>query len=221
MSAEQMQAVMTQIQHLVGVVGQLAQQQQQSMQWQQQRAQQNPAVNPPGLGPLVKARKLIDTRFVKILFFTGEGKDYEDWSFSFKRAMRAANWTTNEILATVERAGLEIGMWEGSSVAGPDGGRHGFRAWSKLYGKYGLKTMARAMRMVGQVTNPPKVEELMKWEKGQGFDQGVRSDLQRHGEGRDRRLDPAPGCPVSRVPVDRGQAGLRRGDGQDPVRRVQ
>ena len=61
---------MTQIQHLVGVVGQLAQQHQhQQMQWQQQGAQQNPAVSPPGLGPYVKARKLIDTRFVKIPFF--------------------------------------------------------------------------------------------------------------------------------------------------------
>ena len=57
MSAEQMQAVMTQIQHLVGAVGQLAQQQQQSMQWQQQGAQQNLAVSPPGLGPYVKAMK--------------------------------------------------------------------------------------------------------------------------------------------------------------------
>ena len=61
------------------------------------------------LVPHVKARKLIDTRFVKIPLFPGEGKDYEDWSFAFKRAMRAANWTTYEILATVEKAGLEIG----------------------------------------------------------------------------------------------------------------
>ena len=146
MSAEQMQAVMTQIQHLVGVVGQLAQQQQQSMQWQQQGAQQNPAVSPPGLGPYVKARKLIDTRFVKIPFFPGEGKDYEDWSFAFKRTMRAANRTTYEILATVEKAGLEIGdeelaeQFAEEDVQGhsaeiydvlcqsaplPDGGRHG------------------------------------------------------------------------------------------------
>ena len=74
------------------------------MQWQQQGAQQNPAVSPPGL-----ARKFIDTRFVKIPFFPGEGKNFEDWSFAFKRAMRAANQTTYEILATVEKAGLEIG----------------------------------------------------------------------------------------------------------------
>ena len=48
----------------------------------------------------------------------------------------------------------------------------GFRAWSKLYRKYAPKTMARAIQMVGQVTNPPKVKELrdverelMKWEE--------------------------------------------------------
>ena len=46
-------------------------------------AQQNPAVSPPGLGPYAKARKLIDTRFVKIPFFPGEGRDCEDWSFAF------------------------------------------------------------------------------------------------------------------------------------------
>ena len=80
MSGEQMQLIMTQIQQLVGVVGQLAQQQQhQQMQWRQQAGQQNPAVSPPGLGPHVRARKLLDTRFGKIPFFSGEGKDYEDW----------------------------------------------------------------------------------------------------------------------------------------------
>ena len=194
MSAEQMQAVTTQIQHLVGVVGQLAQQQ------QQQGAQQNPAVSPLGLGPYVKARKLTDTRFAKIPFFPGEGKDYKDWSFVFKRAMRAANRTTNEILATVEKAGLEIGDEELAEQFAEDdvqghsaeiydvlrqylGGEalqlvrtvddmEGFRAWSNLYRKYAPKTMARAIRMVGQVTNPPKVKEpryvereLMKWEE--------------------------------------------------------
>ena len=48
----------------------------------------------------------------------------------------------------------------------------GFRAWSKLYGKDAPKTMKRAIRMVGQVTNLPKVKELrdverelMKWEE--------------------------------------------------------
>ena len=256
MSAEQMQAVMTQIQHLVGVVGELAQQQQhQQMQWQQRCAQQNPAVSPPGLGPHVKARKLIDTRFVKIPFFPGEVKDNEDWSFAFKRTMRAANRTTYEILATVEKAGLEIGDEElAQQFAEEDVQGHsseiydvlcqyvggealqldwtvddmkGFRAWSKQYRKYAPKTMARAILMVGQVTKPPKVKELrdverelMKWEeKAKALT--VRRDIQRHGEGRDRRLDHAPGCPGARVPVDRGQAELRRGDGQDTVRRVQ
>ena len=201
MSTEQMQAVTTQIQHLVGVVDQLAQQQQhQQMQWQQQGAQQNLAVSPPGLGPYVKARKLIDTRFVKIPFFPGEGRDYEYWSFAFKRAMRSASRTTYEILATVEKAGLEIGdeelaeLFAEEDVQGHSaiiydvlcqyvGGEalqlvrtvddmEGFRAWSKLYRKYAPKTMARAIRMVGQVTNPPKVKELrdverelMKWEE--------------------------------------------------------
>ena len=110
------------------------------------------------LGPYVKARKLIDTRFVKIPFFPGEGKDYEDWSFAFKRAMRAANRTTYEILATVEKAGVEVGdeeLAEQFAEEDVQGGEvlqlvrtaddmEGFRAWSKLYRKYDPKTMARA-----------------------------------------------------------------------------
>ena len=76
---------MTRTQQLVGVVGQLAQQQHQQMQWQQLAVHQNPAVSPLGFGPHGRARKLVDTRFVKIPFFPGEGEDYEDWSFAFRR----------------------------------------------------------------------------------------------------------------------------------------
>ena len=114
--------------------------------------------------------------------------------------MRAANRTTYEILATVEKAGLEIGDEElAAQFAEEDVQGHsaeiydvlcqylggealqlvrtvddmeGFRAWSKLHRKYAPKTMARAIRMVDQVTNPPKVKELrdverelMKWEE--------------------------------------------------------
>ena len=148
MSAEQMQAVMTQIQHLVGVVGQLAQQQQQSMQWQQQGAQQNPAASPPGLGPCVKARKLIDTRLVKTPFFTGEGKDYEDWSFAYKRAMRAAN-RTYEILATVEKAGLEIGDDElAAQFAEEDVQGHSAEIYYVLFQNVG----GEALQLVGRWT---------------------------------------------------------------------
>ena len=145
MSAEQMQAVMTQIQHLIGVVGKLAQRQQQSMQWQQQGAQQNPAVSPPGLGPYVKARKLIDTRFVKIPFIPGEGKDHEDWSFAFKRPFGG------DLRRVVPLSGSEA-----LQLVRTVDDMERFRAWSKLYRKYAPKTMARAIRMVGQVTNPPK-----------------------------------------------------------------
>ena len=186
MSAEQMQAFMTQIQQL----GQLAQEQQlQPMQWQQQAGQQNPAVSPPGLGPPVRARNLLDTRFVKIPFIPGEGKDHEDW---------ATNRTICEILEICDEEFAE--QFDEEDVQGHSaevydvlGGEvlqlvrtvddmEGFRAWSKLH------------RMVGQVTNPLKVKELRDVEgepmkgKGQGFDQGVRRDLQRHGEGGDRRL---------------------------------
>ena len=174
------------------------------MQWQQQGFQQNPAVSPPGSGPHVQARKVIDTRFVKIPFFPREGNGYEDWSFAFKRALRAVNWTTYEILATVEKARLEIGDEELAEQFAEEGvGGHsteiydvlcqyvggealqlvwtvddvdGLRAWSKLYRKYAPKTMARAIRMVGQVTNPPKEEKAKALTKefGETFNDTVK-----------------------------------------------
>ena len=48
----------------------------------------------------------------------------------------------------------------------------GLEAWSKIYKKFNPKTMARAIRLVGAVTNPPRVKdikdaeaELDKWEE--------------------------------------------------------
>ena len=40
----------------------------------------------------------------------------------------------------------------------------GFEAWQKLVGKYSPKSMARAVRIVGMVTNPPKITDLTKAE---------------------------------------------------------
>ena len=48
----------------------------------------------------------------------------------------------------------------------------GWEAWSKLHRKYQPRSMARAIRLVGLVTNPPKVNDLKdvetaldKWEE--------------------------------------------------------
>ena len=82
MWAEQIQAVMTQIQQLVGVFGQCSGSCRVSSRFPRSVLR---------VWDHVKARKLIDTRIVKIPFFPGEGKDYEDWSFAFERAMRAAS----------------------------------------------------------------------------------------------------------------------------------
>ena len=48
----------------------------------------------------------------------------------------------------------------------------GLEAWSKIYKKFNPKTMARAIRLVGAVANPPKIKdikdaeaELDKWEE--------------------------------------------------------
>ena len=36
----------------------------------------------------------------------------------------------------------------------------GFMAWAKIYKKFNPKTLARAIRLVGKVPNPPKVKDL-------------------------------------------------------------
>ena len=138
------------------------------MQWQQQTGRQNPVLSPLGLGPHVRTRKLIDTRFVKIPFFPTEGMVIR------LQKKRAASRTTHEILATVEKARVEIGDEELAEQTVEEdvqdhsaeiydvscqcvGGEalqlvrtvddvEGFRAWSKLYWKYAPKTMARAIQ---------------------------------------------------------------------------
>ena len=205
--------------------GQLAQEQQlQPMQWQHQAGQQNPAVSPPGLGPPVRARNLLDTRFVKIPFIPGEGKDHEDW---------ATNRTICEILEICDEELAEqfdeedvqghaaeiydVLRGEALQLVRMVDDMERFRAWSKLY------------RMVGQVTNPPKGKELrdverelMKWEEkakaltkefGETFKDTVKVGIV-------ISIMPS-GRPGTRVPVGRRQAGQRRCDGQDPVRLAQ
>ena len=75
--------------------------------------------------------------------------------------------------------------------------------------------------MVGQITNPPKVKELRDVERElMEWEEKAKALTKEFGETFGDTV--MVGIVVStRVPVDRGQAGLRRGDGQDTVRRVQ
>ncbi len=62
----------------------------------------------------------------------------------------------------------------------------GLEAWHRWTGKCSPKSMARAERLVGQVTNPPRVSDLNEAESEVGEDPQARlqGELLRRREGR-------------------------------------
>ena len=217
------------------------------MQWQQQAGQQNPAVSPSRVGttrqgeeaprhPIredpVHPQRGQGLRGLVIRFQKGDA--YEILATVEKAVVEICDEELAEQFDEEDVQGHSAEVYdvlrrEALQLVRTLENMEGFRAWSKMYQKYALKMMARTIWMVGQVTNLPKVKELrdvdrelMKWEeKAKALTTEFRRDLQRHGKGWDRRLDHAPGRSGTRVPLDWRQGGLRRGEGQDPVRRVQ
>ena len=170
---------------------------------QMQQAQQaSPATAPASsTGPTgSRNTKIIDPRHLKFTTFDGTPSKYDDWAFSFKRAIRSANCEAYKLLTQVERETKEVNEDEmeleycGLSMENTSAEMYdllcqactgdalsciravddmrGLTAWHKLYKKYNPKTMARAIRLVGAVTHPPRVKELKnveaaldKWEE--------------------------------------------------------
>ena len=189
-TAAEMTNLMQQIAALTQLVGQLATHQ------QQVQAEARAGTVPLGPG---KDKKAIDTRHLKIPHFNGMIGDYDDWAFTFKRSIRSVDRTAYDLLTEVEKMSkFDLGEL---AVAYQDneiqkysaelydllcqqvGGEalqmvravddmEGLEAWSRIHKKYSPKTMARAVRLVGQVTSPAKVvdlkyveSELTRWEE--------------------------------------------------------
>ena len=132
-------------------------------------------------------------------FGGGTGGPFEDWAFAFKRSLRAIDAKAYELLTKVETEGgydlvefevhfseLDVKKYSAEifdiicqAVSGEPlqiirivEDTEGLEAWWKLTSKYSPKSTARAVRLVGQVKNPPKVtnlskaeSELDKWEE--------------------------------------------------------
>ena len=144
--------------------------------------------------------KLIDMRHCKLAEFKGGHAEFDEWSFSFKRTIRAICPRAYEMLNLVEsqavanedtindmyQGALQVDPYsvelfdllcqtcrgEALAVIRTVADMKGLTAWHKLFTKYNPKTMARAIRLVGVVTNPPKIRELKdaeaaldKWEE--------------------------------------------------------
>ena len=141
-----------------------------------------------------KGGKVIDARHLRLATFDGTSSRYDEWSFSVKRAIRSASCATYKLLAQVEVEPAEVqedqmtDEFEGlktesisaeiydllcQSCSGEAlacfravDDMRGLTAWQRLYRKFNPKTMARAIRLVGAVTRPPKIKEIMGVEAG-------------------------------------------------------
>ena len=138
-------------------------------------------------------RKLIDTRYLKLPSFGGEIGNFDDWSFTFKRMIRSVSRQAYDLLCQAETINgsewdsfdldmAEVDMdaysaeifdllchccsGEALAVIRSVDDMDGMKAWFKMYKKYQPKTMARAIRLVGQVTNPPKIADIKDTEAG-------------------------------------------------------
>ena len=138
------------------------------------------------------AFRTLDLKYKQIPQFTGgTGGQYEDWAFAFKRVIRAENAKAYQMLVMVEGgidmteieydhefAGLDVKKYSAEiydilcqAVSGDPlqavrsvDDMEGLKAWGKLAAKYSPRSMARAVRLVGQVTNPTKITDLNKAE---------------------------------------------------------
>ena len=131
------------------------------------------------------SRRLLDTRFMKIQTFDGDATRFDDWSFAFKRAHRAADRMAFDLLEKAQRhlgdidedidfdevnaAQYSAELFDILCQACQGGplpivrsvsDLKGLTAWNKLYEKYQPKTMARAIRLVGQVMSPHRIKDI-------------------------------------------------------------
>ena len=131
-------------------------------------------------------RRLIDTKAMKFPIFDGKSCSFDDWSFAFKRSVRASVREVYQLMVQVENGTIvneddlddgsaydvhgvsaelydilcQVVQGEALSVMRSVEDMKGFMAWAKIYKKFNPKTLARAIRPIGMVTNPPKVKDL-------------------------------------------------------------
>ena len=120
--------------------------------------------------------------------FNGNQSEWSDWAFGFKRAIRGADLEEFEIMEKVELANADFGEDELnqfaesgdlSRISGELYGLlctavkdeamtvvrfRGFRAWYKLHMKYNPRTMARAIKLMEQVSSPGQVKNVSRVE---------------------------------------------------------
>ena len=140
-----------------------------------------------------ESKRLLDNRHRQVPKLEANGS-FDDWAFAFRRFVRAMDRKAYELMVRVEAIPATTkDMMEDLELEYPDGDVRGYsaeifdllcqavsgealqlvravedmeglEAWAKIVRKYNPRSMARAVRLVGQVTNPPKIVDLAKVE---------------------------------------------------------
>ena len=128
------------------------------------------------------SRNRLNPRWMKLNDFNGSQAEWNDWSLGFKRAVRTADVETFEIMERVERANEDfdeealnqfatngdvsrvsgelydllctVVKDEAMSLVRSVDEFRGFKAWYKLHMKYNPRTMARAIKLMSEVSSP-------------------------------------------------------------------
>jgi hypothetical protein len=149
----------------------------------------------PGLGAHGGRERQLIAKYFRVDTFRGNNMEFDDWAFKLKRVVRSMNLQVFQIMSEAEgrtesivEDNLEESMWhrsgelydilcqnttgEALSVIKMVGDMEGIKAWQVLFRKYNPKTMARGVRLLCEVTNPPKIKDLAnieteinKWEE--------------------------------------------------------
>ena len=138
--------------------------------------------------------KLI-SKYIKQDTFAGDMSKWDDWSFKLKRSINTMNKDMCRLMTSWEAKENEIDEDENMSrefrqrsaelydilcercdgealtIVRQVNDFEGVKAWQRLFQRYNPRTMARGLRMLSEVVNPPKAKSLVdvetlvsKWE---------------------------------------------------------
>ena len=145
--------------------------------------------------PRMKDQGKLVSKFIKADPFSGDASKWDDWSFKLKRSVNTMNKDMCRLMTVWESMEDEIDEenhmsrdfqqrsaelydilcercdGEALMIIRQVNDMEGVRAWQKLFHRYNPRTMARGLRMLSEVVNPPRAKSLAdvetlvsKWE---------------------------------------------------------
>ena len=128
-------------------------------------------------------RAKIDTRHAKQEEFSGNKEDWTDWSFSFKKMIKMRCTMAYDQILEMEDGDLDEDLLEQSEELTQVSAElydilcqvcrgnartllmtvddmNGFRGWQVLHRTSNSRTVARMIKMLGEVTVPPKIKDI-------------------------------------------------------------